>query len=315
MRRLALNVATLSQLVLDDVFIEFNGSRRWLRNLLEPLARPAAQRFAGVAVRFDETVAHFGFREGMRELISNFASEIKVSGCEHVPEEGPLLLISNHPGTYDSLAITASLPRDDLKAIAFGFALLRRLPNASRHLIFTDPGRKPEENFSVLRAAIRHLQSGGAVLIFPSGKIEPDPAVLPGAAEALSAWSPGFDLLMRKVPQTKVQLTIASGVLAPVLLRNPLIKLWKRLGNPQNVAEIIQIITQMLLGRRIQVRPNISFGLPKTVDELWRGGSESLYNSVIAEAGHLLTDHMREFIEPNPFPGAVAASCDERVRA
>jgi len=177
----AVNVAMLSRLVLDDVFKDFNDSRRWVRNLLEPLIRPSAHRFAKAAVRFDETIAYFGFREAMRQILSYFASEIQQAGNELVPEDGPLLLVSNHPGTCDSLAIAASLPRDDLKIIASGFSLLRELPNASRHLIFTNPKVKTADNFSAVRKAIRHLHSGGSVLIFPSGRIDPDPAVLPGS--------------------------------------------------------------------------------------------------------------------------------------
>jgi len=260
---------------------------------LKPLARPAVQRFVGIAARFDEIVARYGFQEGMRQIVSNFASDIFPMGRENVPEEGPLLLVANHPGTCDSLAIAASLPRDDLKIIASGFPLLRELPNASRNLIFTDPKAKRSENFSVVRSVIRHLKTGGSILIFPSGKIEPDPAVLPGAVEALNAWSPSIELFLRKVPETKVEIIIVSGVLAPVFLHNPFIKLSRGATNPQTVAEAVQIITQMLLKRWVRIRPNISFGLPKTVDDLLHE-SESLYHSLIAEASQMLNDHIKD---------------------
>lgn len=293
--QVVVNAATLSRLILDDLFKDFNDSRQWIRNLLEPLAWPSAYRFAKIAARFDETVARSGFREAMRQVISNFASEINQNGSEYVPEDGPLLIASNHPGTCDSLAIAASLPRDDLKIIASGFALLRRLPNASQHLIFTDHQAAPASNFSVVRAAIRHLQSGGAVLIFPSGRVEPDPAVLPGAMEALHTWSPSIELFLRKVPQTKLQLTIVSGVLSPVFLHNPLIRLWRGLREPQAVAGVIQVITQMLFARRVRIRPTLSFSIPKTIDEL-RRSNETLFQSVVAAASQLMADHIQGYV-------------------
>lgn len=291
----ATDFSTLTRLILEEIFKDFDDSRSWMRNILEMLAWPSVHRFVRIAANFDETVACSGLREAMRHVISDFASEIKLVGCENIPENGPLLIVSNHPGTYDSLAISASLPRDDLKIIAAGFPFLQRLPHASQHLIFTNLKAKSGENLSVVRAAIRHLRSGGAVLIFPSGRIDPDPAVLPGAVEALGAWSPSFELFLRKVPQTKVQFTIVSGVLSPIFLRNPLIKSWRGPGNPQNVAEIIQIITQMLFAQWVRIRPAISFGIPKTMDELLQNSS-NLYQSVVAEASRLQADHIQGFV-------------------
>jgi hypothetical protein len=285
------NSTTLARLVLDDVFKDFDDSRRWLRTLLEPLASPAARRFAGIAARFDQTVARSGFREAMCQVILNLVPEVIQVGSENIPVKGPLLVVSNHPGTYDSLAIAASLPRDDLKIIASGFSILRRLPNASRHLIFTEPRGDSGSNFAVVRTAIRHLQSGGAVLIFPRGRVEPDPAVLPGAIESLRLWSPSIELFLRKVPYTKVQPTIVSGVLSPVFLHTPLMGILRGLKDPQVVAEVLQIITPMLFAQWVRIKTAISFGIPKTVEELQRS-SETIYHSLVAEVARLLDAHM-----------------------
>lgn len=281
---------TLRRSILDDIFKDFDHSRRWVRKILEPLAWTSAHRFAGIAARFDETVARAGFREAMRELLADLVREVSHQGLEHVPPNGPLLIVSNHPGAYDSLAIAASLPRDDLQIIAIGYPLLRMLPNASRHLIFTDP--QASANVSVARTSIRHLKSGGALLIFPSGRVEPDPAAVPGALEALCAWSPSVELFLRRVPQTRVLVAIVSGVLSPFFLRNPLIKLWEGIRDPLVVAAVTQVITQMLFSKWVRIKPSISFGIPKTVDEL-RLNSETLYHSIVAEAHQLLVDHLQ----------------------
>ncbi len=285
------SIEALRRSILDDIFKDFEHSRKWIRKVLQPFVWPSATRFAGISARFDATVARAGFREAMRELLYDVVNEVMLYGAERVPPEGPLLIISNHPGSYDSLAIAASLPRDDLQIIATDFPLLRSLPYTSEHLIFMDP--HCGANVSTARRAIRHLRSGGAVLVFPRGRVEPDPAVLPGAEEAVRAWSPSVELFLRKAPETKTQVTIVSGVLSPVFLRNPLIKLWQGLRDPQMIAEVTQLLVQMLHAKWVQLTPQISFGMPKSVDELLRS-SETLYHSILTEASRLLDDHIQD---------------------
>src|SRR5215208_3711940 len=117
------------------------------------------------------------------ELLSAFGlggllqRRVAVEGRENVPREGPLLIAANHPGLGDSLALFATIPRTDLRVVAAVRPLLDALPNTSRYLLTVaeaSPGR-----FGLVRAATRHLRDGGAVLTFPGGRIEPDPAVLP----------------------------------------------------------------------------------------------------------------------------------------
>jgi putative hemolysin len=58
-------------------------------------------------------------------------------------------------------------------------------PDTRDALIFVD--HKAHLNLYVVQSTIRHLRSGGSVLIFPRGRMEPDPAVLPGALESMPA--------------------------------------------------------------------------------------------------------------------------------
>ena len=37
---------------------------------------------------------------------------------QELPSEGPLLIVSNHPGAADILALAAALPRKDIKFVA-----------------------------------------------------------------------------------------------------------------------------------------------------------------------------------------------------
>ena len=62
-------LTTLRRSILNDLFKDFDVSRRWMRKLLEQLAWHSVQRFAGISARFNATVARAGFRQAMRELV------------------------------------------------------------------------------------------------------------------------------------------------------------------------------------------------------------------------------------------------------
>ena len=86
------------------------------------------------------------------------------------------------------------------------------LPNIAEHGIpvpYDIPSR-----LQTVRSTIHHLNNDGAVLLFPSGNVEPDPAVSPGAEQSLSGWSPSIELFLRRVPETISVVAIASGILS-----------------------------------------------------------------------------------------------------
>ena len=286
-------VDILRRSILDDLFKDFNQTGRlWLRGLFEPLVQPSVKRFAQIAADFDVRVERSGLREGMRWILPKFVSGFEIKGQEHVPSEGPLLVVSNHPGAYDSLLIPASLPRNDLNIVAYQFPLLQRLPAARNHLIFTSDD--PMKSVGAVRSAIRHLRDGGALLIYPSGRVEPDPASLPGAAEAFQRWSPSLELLLHRVPETRVLISIVSGVISPKFLRIPLIRLWKGIRDPQTVAEIMQIVIQMLLPNQVCLRPHISFGPSMLLEDLTGSDLDAtIMGRVIALAREHLSEHCR----------------------
>lgn len=283
-------VADLRQSILDDIFKDFVDPRKkWVRSLLEPLVWFSAHRFAGLAANLDNNITLFGLRQALREFVAPFVRDVKIDGSENIPQDGPLLIVSNHPGAIDGIAIGASLPRDDLNVMATGFPLLKRLPSASQRIIFIDP--HAPTNLTGVRSTISHLEAGGAVLIFPSGRVEPDPAILPNARQALKNWSPSIELFLRKVPETQVLVTIVSGVLSPIFLHNPLIRLWSGVRDPLAIAEVSQMVTQMILKKRFRMTPRISFDIPHTVEEL-RREYESVYHSVLHKANFLMNDHL-----------------------
>ena len=92
----------------------------------------------------------------------------------NLPKEGPLLIVANHPlGGLEGVAITQLLLelRADTKVLTNN--LLTRIPELQSTFIGVDVLSKnaARENVKGIRAASQHLKAGGALLIFPAGKV------------------------------------------------------------------------------------------------------------------------------------------------
>src|ERR671912_2319023 len=170
----------LTQLCVDDLISAFGlGEVSYGRTVMESISRVPARRLARQILTYDRVVGESGLGTGGAWALKRLSRNTSIEGQENVPRVGPLLLVSNHPGLADAVALFAATPRDDLRVIAADRPFLEALPNTSRYLLTvseTSAGRP-----GIVRAAARHLRSGGSVLTFPGGRIEPDPAVLPGA--------------------------------------------------------------------------------------------------------------------------------------
>jgi hypothetical protein len=283
---------SLRRFISDEIYKALGlSSSGWYSKLLQPLFHIPASRFAKLGAKFDTWVAETGLVEAARRLLPDFISDLTIRGGEHIPQEGPLLIASNHPGTYDSLVIAANLPRSDLRIISSDIPFLAGLPAAKRHIIFTT--LDAHVRMAALRASLRHLQEGGALLLFPSGHIDPDPEVLPGAAENLGEWSRSLELLLRRVPDTNILITIVSGVLARTCTRNPLTRLRSKPVDRQRLAEFIQIIQQMVFGREFNLVPNLTFGELTSLEKLQqRAGRAFVLDEIILRARLLLQEHL-----------------------
>ena len=246
----------------DDLISSFglDGLRRG-RTALEIFTRPPARWLAKQVAAYDGIVGESGLGAGGAWALKRMARRVEVEGAEGVRREGPVLLVSNHPGLADAVALFSAIPREDLRVVAAERPFLAALPNTSRRLI-TVPEDSPGRS-AMVRSAARHLRSGGAVLTFPGGRIEPDPAVLPGAVEALERWSASVDLFARLVPDLAVVPVIVSGVLSRTALRNPLTRIRRRRSDREWLAATFQMLVPAL--RNVTTR--IEFGVPICVEE------------------------------------------------
>ncbi|HEX6711276.1 MAG TPA: 1-acyl-sn-glycerol-3-phosphate acyltransferase [Rubrobacter sp.] len=247
----------LTQLCVDDVITAFGlGKVRHGRSVLESVVRTPARRLARQVLTYDRIVGESGLGTGGAWALKSLSRNAVIEGQENVPSEGPLLLVSNHPGLADAVALFAAAPRDDLRVIAADRPFLEALPNTSRHLLTVAEGSAGRSG--VARAAARHLRRGGAVLTFPGGRIEPDPAVLPGAVEALYRWSSSADLFARLTSGLTVVPIVVSGVISPSALRNPL----TRMRRHRRDREWLAATLQMLIPALRNVDAHVTFGSP-----------------------------------------------------
>ena len=270
-------VEILTQVCADELLGAFG-----LGNGLPPvrhLARLPAERLARQVATYDEIVGASGLAAGGAWALGRMARRAVIEGRENVPTEGPVLLAANHPGLADSIALFANVPRRDLRVMAAQRPLLAALPNTSRYLIPVPEGSSGR--LGAVRTAARHLRGGGAVLTFPGGRIEPDPAVLPGALEALERWSESLDLFARLVPGLTVVPAVVSGVLSPTALRNPLTFVRRRRRDREWLAATLQMLTPALR----DITTKVAFGRAVRAGEVPDGG---IRDAVVGETRRLI---------------------------
>ncbi len=282
----------LRRQITDEIAAALGISKdSWARKVVGPFFWPPAQLFSSLVMKIDRIIAERGAPEAAGQLLNRFVDQIQVDGKDLIPKDGPLIIASNHPGAYDSIALMSSLPRQDFKFIVSDVPLLRSLPAASQHCIFTPAG--PHARMGALREIIHHVLNGGAVLIFPTGLVDPDPAFMPGPDQALGLWSESLDIVLRRAPRTRLQVAVVSGVLAPSCLRNPLTRIPDEPWRKQKLAEFIQVIQQLVFGRKFDLKTRLSFGRPMTGEELGsQGQRQDLHQAIIAEARAVLSRHL-----------------------
>ena len=238
----------------------------WARSVVAALFRLPVQRMAEKLIGLDENVAAHGWSAAMGLFLQDFVADYRVRGLDNVPRSGPLLVICNHPGSYDMPILSTVMGRDDLKIIASDISIVRLLPSIREHFIFIS--RDVHKSMLTVRSAIRHLKSGGSVLIFPRGEVEPDQDVSPEALPDFERWSLSSELFLRKVPQTQVLAVFAKGVLSPRWINHPIVRSWKKPARRQKVAEVLQVAQQLAGRKKFSLTPSLSFSSLLTVDDL-----------------------------------------------
>jgi hypothetical protein len=254
----------LLALVMNKIGLPMDS--RWLA-WLKQIIKNIVSGFAEKATAFDEAVGLQGFQASASDWLRNWVSSINIFGQEHLPVNEPLVIAANHPGTFDSLALASILPRDDLKIVTAGNPFFRSLPNTRQYLIYAT--NDSYVRMATIRKALRHLNEGGSLLLFPSGKVDPDPDYFQAEAkQSLARWSDSLELFLRKAPQSKLVIAINSGFVAPEFVQNPLLRLHPVKITRQYIAEFFQVIQLVSNNRMVSNKPQVCFSEPFSLADL-----------------------------------------------
>ena len=294
-------VAVLSNLLVDEIFKTLGLSQTGLfRRLGGRMFRRPTRRLSQIGLQLDDLISSTSLNDALGVFLTEFAHPLWVDGVRNVPRQGPLVVAPNHPGTVDSLAVLASLPRTDVKIIAGYTPILESLVHLREHLIFREL-TGTNSRVSAVRAALRHLEEGGCLLLFPAGRLEPDPAVLPGAASSLSSWHRSIELFLRKVPNTAMVPVIVSHILLPRFVNHVLAASRRSAADRQRTAEMLQILSQVVRRNRYVLSPRISFGEMCNYQELeQQHADQPPFEAIITQFKELLSAHVAHFEHDYP---------------
>ena len=294
------NADDLTRFIIDEIIIALKQSPHGLvRKLIGPLLKLPAYRFAVLMAEVDRRVAQNGIVAAAQWLLTQIVTGLDARGTEHIPRTGPVLIASNHPGAYDIVALIASSGRDDIKIIASDVSFTRSLIATSPHLIYVNPDDLgAPDRMAAIRSSIRHLQTGGALLIYPTGIVDPDPDIAPGLDESIGMWSGSLEIFLRRAPETRVVTAIVSSVLSRRYLDSLLVKIPKTAWEKRKLAEMIQISRQMIANKPIDLTPRVTFSKASSNEDL-RDSAGHVLPGIIAQARQTLRQHHRTL---KPFP-------------
>ena len=100
-------------------------------------------------------------------------------------------------------------------------------------------------------------------MIFAHGEVEPDPEFMPGSMESITNWSPSIEIMLRKVPQTRVVLAITSGVFLANFIHHPLTRIRHKPAARQKLAEFLQVMHQLTVKTSEKAKVHISFSIER----------------------------------------------------
>lgn len=116
-------------------------------------------------------------------LLARILFRLEVRGAEHVPATGLALIVANHSSVLDPPIVGAGAPRPLhflAKAELFSIPLFGRLIRA----VNSRPVRREGADARALREALRILEGGHALLVFPEGTRGPEGVLREGKAGA-----------------------------------------------------------------------------------------------------------------------------------
>ncbi len=217
------------------------------------MPRPTGARAGGAAAeRF--TPAYRAVMLISSPVIHRWA-RLEVSGLEHVPARGPLLMAANHDSYWDPIAAgVAALPRRQIRALAkstlWKIGILGRILDAMGQI----PVRRGAADTGALERAIAELRAGACIGVFPEGTRS--------RGRELRAKS-GFGRLAAAVPESAIVCcTIVGTTDIPRFPRRPRLRVsfFPPAGGPLREGEKPPELTRRLLAEIRARAPVVASG-------------------------------------------------------
>jgi hypothetical protein len=230
--------ARLVEININDIYESLNVRRN---AVFDAMFQVPARRFARQITEFDRRTGTDGLRSAAGWIQQQVVGAAYAEGAANIPESGPVLILSNHPGLSDTLNLFASIPREDLRVIAAFRPFLAALPNVSARMVYVK--EDASARMTAFRESAALLKEGLSVLTFPAGKIEPDPAIRRDDARAsIDGWIDSVGLLAKLAPDAAIVPVIVSGVFEPAAYRHRLAQRKTTLAERERFAAMLQVI-------------------------------------------------------------------------
>jgi len=283
---------------LDDLVSSFGWEKnRFLTYVVRRVFVNPARKFASQMVDFDKSVGQTNLAEASRAIMRKlYVQDVRVHGYEHIPQNGPTLFLSNHPGMADTISLFAAINRTDLKIIALHRPFLETLANTTHQLFFID--EDPSKRMNAVRQVTNHLRNGGSALTFPAGEIEPDPLVYPGALDSLNNWTDSAGVFIRFARDVKIVPVLVSGVIWEKTAHHWLTHLKRTRSEREKLAAALQLLVMIVRDAK-PTTVHLQFAKPITLEEIDSTDSQAIHQVVI--------NRMRGLIERMPEDDGVSA--------
>ncbi len=115
----------------------------------------------------------YAILKALTRWLARLCFRIEARGAEHMPRTGPVLVVTNHSSLLDPPLVGAMTPRPlhyMAKAELFRIPLFGRLLQA----LNARPVRRGAADPKALREALRILEGGGGLLVFPEATRGPE---------------------------------------------------------------------------------------------------------------------------------------------
>ena len=270
------------------------------RTLLQTVLSRQLRLFADNLATFNLELITLGLAEASTALCQRYGGRVVAEGLEHVPRSGPLLLVSNHPGMFDTLGIYASLPRPDIRVLARPQPLLGLMTSLAPNLLML-----PDEGAGRsggLRQVLQLLRADGALLIYPAGHLEPEPMLLgrhglkDAPSEPLIPWSSGVGTLVKLAARQGIPLQVVPVALAGVLSTqtwrwfSPILKLRKTLRGREDLTAVLQVAFPGWGPTTVRVR----YGAPLAASTLAAGDAD--VEAITGQIRSIVQDQIAEVV-------------------